>query len=84
MSRMPRKELIDPTEVGIYYCINRCVRRTFLCGEVRFPGKNFDHRKTWIRESMEFLAACFGLDVLSYSVMPIIGTSWCSRPLTIR
>ena len=30
--RLPRKFVFDPTEVGIYHCINRCVHRAFLCG----------------------------------------------------
>ena len=32
MSRLPRIEVFDPTEVGIYHGINRCVWRAWLCG----------------------------------------------------
>ncbi len=27
MARIPRKELIDQTEVGVYHCVQRAVRR---------------------------------------------------------
>ena len=36
---MPRMFVFDPTEVGIYHCINRCVRRVFLYGTDELTGK---------------------------------------------
>ena len=56
MPRIPRKFVFDPTEVGVYHCINRCVRRAFLCGTDIVSGKCFDHRKDWIQQRLEFLA----------------------------
>jgi hypothetical protein len=69
MPRIPRKLLIDPTEVGVFHCISRCVRRAFLCGCDRLSGKNFDHRKQWIQDRIEFLAGQFGIDVLGFAVI---------------
>src|SRR5258708_4214069 len=69
MPRIPRKFLFDPSEVGVYHCISRCVRRAFLCGVDRFSGKNYDHRKQWIQDRLEFLAGQFGIDVLGFAVM---------------
>ena len=69
MPRIPRKEVIDPTEVGVFHCINRCVRRAFLCGADPFSGKNYDHRKSWLQDRMQFLAANFGIDVLAFSIL---------------
>ncbi|MGH9809072.1 MAG: transposase, partial [Terriglobia bacterium] len=63
------KEIVDETIVGIYHCVSRCVRRAFLCGNDRYTGRNFDHRKGWIRESLEELAGIFALDMLGFSVM---------------
>lgn len=69
MPRIPRKFVFDPTEVGVYHCINRCVRRAFLCGTDNVSGKCFDHRKEWIQERLEFLARQFAVDVLGFSIM---------------
>ena len=69
MSRMPRRDLIEGAEVGIYHCVQRAVRRVFLCGQEPLTGKNFDHRKAWIQQRLEFLAGQFDIEVLSFAVM---------------
>ncbi len=69
MARLPRSDAIDESTVGVYHCINRCVRRAFLCGDDPVSGNNYDHRKTWIQERLEFLASQFGIDVIGFSVM---------------
>ena len=40
-----RSQIVDASEVGIYHCVSRCVRRAFLCGDDALTGQNFDHRK---------------------------------------
>ena len=69
MSRLPRRDLIEEPEVGIYHCVQRSVRRAFLCGQDAVTGQNFDHRKAWIQQRLEFLAGQFGIEVLSSAVM---------------
>jgi REP element-mobilizing transposase RayT len=69
MARTPRSEVFDEDTVGCYHCINRCVRRAFLCGHDPLTGKSFNHRKAWIRERLQQLAAIFGIDILDYAVM---------------
>ena len=69
MARMPRKHVVDEDEVGVYHCINRCVRRAFLCGTDTVTGQCFDHRKLWIQKRLEYLAGQFGIDVLAFAVM---------------
>ncbi|MDA0810479.1 MAG: hypothetical protein O2945_18330 [Planctomycetota bacterium] len=69
MARMPRKFVVDDDEVGVYHCINRCVRRAFLCGTDEVSGQCFDHRKQFIQDRLEFLAGVFGIDVLAFAVM---------------
>lgn len=69
MPRIPRKFLFDPSEVGVYHCINRCVRHAYLCGTEQLSGKCFDHRKVWIQRRLEFLAGHCAVDVLGFSIM---------------
>jgi REP element-mobilizing transposase RayT len=69
MARVPRKEIFADDEVGIYHCVNRCVRRAYLCGRDSVTGQSFEHRREWIRERLEFLAGQFGIEVLGFAVM---------------
>ncbi len=63
MPRTPRREIVDHDQMGMYHCVNRCVRRAFLCGQDPHSGQNFDHRKGWIRHRLEFLAGQFAIEV---------------------
>ena len=45
MPRIRRRFLLDPAEIGVYHCINRCVRRAYLCGQDPMSGKDFVHRR---------------------------------------
>ena len=69
MPAYARREIVDASQVGIYHCVSRCVRRAFLCGEDPLTGRNFDHRKDWIRARLEELAGAFAIDVLGFAVM---------------
>ncbi|QDU96610.1 hypothetical protein [Lignipirellula cremea] len=69
MARTPRREVIDESAVGVFHCVNRCVRRAFLCGRDPVSGQDFDHRRAWIQRRMEFLAGEFGVEVLGFAVM---------------
>ena len=64
MARLARGDLFDPAEVSAFHCMSRCVRRSFLCGDDPYNGRNYDHRKLWIEQRIQFLAGLFGIDVL--------------------
>jgi REP element-mobilizing transposase RayT len=69
MPRVNRTEICATDKIQVFHLINRCVRRTFLCGEDVTTGKDYSHRKEWIRSRLEELAGIFALDVMSFAVL---------------
>lgn len=69
MPSYPRSQIVDETQVGLYHCINRCVRRAHLCGFDRVTKMNYDHRKEWIKTRIEELKEVFAVDVASFAIM---------------
>lgn len=64
-----RSQQIDLSVTPYYHCINRCVRRAFLCGEDRHTGANYEHRRGWIVDKIKSLSTVFAIDVAAYAVM---------------
>ncbi len=69
MARRNRAAVVVEDEVGVYHCIQRVVRRAFLCGVDRFSGNSYDHRRDWIRDRLEALAGLFGVEIAAFAVM---------------
>ena len=69
MARVNRREVLSDGEVQVVHCINRCVRRAFLCGKDPITGADYEPRRDLIRQRMEFLASVMGVEVLGYSIM---------------
>jgi REP element-mobilizing transposase RayT len=69
MARLARGEYLDPQTIQIVHVTSRCVRRAFLCGCDPYSGTNYEHRRQWIRERLEFLASIFAVDCLTFAVM---------------
>lgn len=69
MARMTRAELFAADEIAIVHVMARVVRRCFLLGDDPVSGKNFDHRKLWIEQRLERLAAAMGIDLLAFSIL---------------
>lgn len=84
-----RKVLVDLSLTRYYHCISRCVRGAFLCGE------GFAHRKAWIEQRLETLAAQFAVSVCGFAVMdnhlhvlvrldPAAGNAWNDEDVVRR
>ncbi len=69
MPSFARKCIVDPEVVGTYHCTSRCVRRAHLCGYDELNEVNYDHRKLWVEDRIEFLSQCFFVDIGNYAVM---------------
>ena len=64
-----RSSLIPPGQAGTFHCVQRCVRRAFLCGIDHYTGRSFEHRKDWVEQRLMRLAECFAVAVHAYAVM---------------
>jgi len=63
MPACARKDIVRPGVPGIFHGWSRCVRRAFLMGTDRYTGKDDNHRRLWVLERLELLAANFAIDV---------------------
>jgi REP element-mobilizing transposase RayT len=66
---LARKKTVRQNRESIYHCTARCVRRAFLCGTDSFSGRNYDHRRIWIKDRLILLSQVFAHDLLGYAVM---------------
>jgi REP element-mobilizing transposase RayT len=64
-----RKSLICLAETPYYHVIARCVRRAWLCGYDTYAGKNYSHRKHWVRQRLRTLGETFSIDLCAYAIM---------------
>ena len=64
-----RDSLISLSDTPYYHCISRCVRRAFLCGEDRYSGQSFEHRRQWMVDRIRYLTDVFCIEVCAYTIM---------------
>jgi len=64
-----RHSQIDLTATSFYHVINRCVRRSYLCGDDNVSGKNFNHRRQWLVDRFTTLSTIFSINIAAYSVL---------------
>ena len=53
MALVNRCEVLSEGEIQVVHCVNRCVRRGFLCGVDELARKNYEHRRQTRSNSKE-------------------------------
>jgi REP element-mobilizing transposase RayT len=95
MPRVNRREIFSELDIQAFHTISRCVRRDHLCGRNRRSGRDYSHRREWIRARLEQLAGIFAIEVLGYALMgnhmhlvirtrPDIARTWSDDELALR
>ncbi len=64
-----RNQQICVEETPYYHVVSRCVRRAFLCGEDKFTGRSYEHRRQWLIDRIKKVTSVFAIDVCSYAIM---------------
>ena len=65
----PRKLLIALDQTSWFHVCSRCIKRSFLMGEDKYTGKNYEHRREWIADKLAELSDIFSIDIAAYAIM---------------
>ena len=69
MMTRARHSLIDLSATSYYHVINRCIKRSYLCGEDKYSGKNYEHRRQWLIDRIKRLSTIFSIDIAAYAII---------------
>ena len=66
---LARKNQVCLESTKHYHLVNRCVRRSFLCGFDKLTGIDYSHRKQWFLDYLCYLLESFSMHVCAHAVM---------------
>ena len=67
--------LISLAYTPYHHCVGRCVHRAFLCGQDKYSGRCFEHRRGWIVARLTVVSSVFAIDVLPTLSVPDSATN---------
>jgi hypothetical protein len=90
-----RRQLVNPNHAGTYHCVNRCVRRSWLCGLDDYTNQSFEHRKPWVEARILELGDIFACGIYAWAVMsnhlhlvvhmsPVTARDWSALEVATR
>ena len=69
MPTSSRRAIIPEASDCVVHAVSRCVRRAWLCGRDPYDGRDYEHRRDWVRERVRELAGVFAVEVCAYAIM---------------
>ncbi|MFT5542319.1 MAG: hypothetical protein ACI97K_002181 [Glaciecola sp.] len=66
-----KKRLISLVDTYYYYCVSRCIRRSYLCGIDDYSGQNYEHRRGWVESRLLYLSSVFAIDNAATVSVPL-------------
>ena len=69
MPTSSRRAIIPEASDCVVHAVSRCVRRAWLCGRDPYNGRDYEHRRDWVRERVRELAGVFAVEVCAYAIM---------------
>ncbi len=64
-----RSEQINLDATPYYHVMNRCVRRSWLCGYDELTQTDYSHRKKWLINRLKYLADVFSIKICAFAIM---------------
>ena len=66
---LARSEQISLEATPYYHVMNRCVRRSWLCGFDKSTNTDYSHRKAWIVDRLKYLTNVFAIKICAYAIL---------------